>query len=701
MSMRGRSRWVALGIVVAPAVARAQESAREPDPKEGGKKPDLELPAVLVTGSVGQGGVPVVPIDHPGSRDVLGPAEVRAIGARDLNDLLLYLPALSTRPYNGGEAAAPSFSIHGLPDDGLTEYVLPLIDGVPANPLPYGWTALSFFPLFPEQVFAIDLLRGGQAVRYSPNTVGGVLNLITRPIPDRFESSLQSTYGSFDAMSTVATIGDGSDPALGWLVTLGDRRGEGYREDGAYDQQSLEVKLRREHGPDAWTATRFSWFTDSHQAPGGLTVAEFAADRFGNARPEGRFDGFRAAFDVVHHRGNDDAWIEPYVAFSQTHRELTARRPLFGAPTEVRDWTDDSLWVDLGIRGERRFASAGGHRLHWGVRAHQEWLPDYEIVSTPFGGGATTVLQDSSFDLTSFSAHVDDTLEPLEGLELTAGVRAEWIPVADGDDEVLGGDFDDRFFTLLPGVSASWRVRDDWALFANWQRGFRAPQVWGFNLAAGAAAQDVDFEHGDSFEVGTRAELPGGIDGTVAAWRTDFDDVGVFYSGFYENIGRIVAHGVDATLHADAGAMWEPLAGFGAMVSASLQESELREGPFRGNETPYAWEHKAAWNFHYLAEGGLRCSLGGTYVGDSFSDEANTAVENANGNLGHNPSRTIWDAQVEKAWEREGGRTIRAALGASNLFDEEWLVHSRGGFFGGGKVAGAPRQLYLRLEFTF
>jgi len=180
--------------------ARAQEGS--PPPEEP-QEPPPPLPEIIVTGSLGAKGVPRVPFDSTASRDVLGPDEVKRTGARDLNDLLGYLPSISTRPYNGGEAAAPSFSIHGLPDDGLTEYILTLIDGVPANPMPYGWTALSFFPLMTEQVYAIDLIRGGQTVRYSPNTVGGVLNFLTPPIPDQPTFGVQSTYGSNNYISTL------------------------------------------------------------------------------------------------------------------------------------------------------------------------------------------------------------------------------------------------------------------------------------------------------------------------------------------------------------------------------------------------------------------------------------------------------------------------------------------------------------------
>jgi hypothetical protein len=85
--------------------AAAQQGEPQPDEQP---EPPPSLPEIIVTGSLGPKGVPVVPFDSVGSRDVYGPEEVRRTGARDLNDLLGYLPSLSTRPYNGGEAAAPA-----------------------------------------------------------------------------------------------------------------------------------------------------------------------------------------------------------------------------------------------------------------------------------------------------------------------------------------------------------------------------------------------------------------------------------------------------------------------------------------------------------------------------------------------------------------------------------------------------------------
>lgn len=170
--------WIASALI-ASATAPAADSPRTAANSDRSgtaavePEPPIALPPVIVTGYNLEPGVPVVPLDAIGSREVFGPIQVRETGAREINDLVQYIPAISTRPYNGGEASAPSFSMRGRPDDGLTEYGNVLVDGVPASPMPYGWTAFSFLPVTPDRLFAVDYVRGAHSVRYSPNTVGG------------------------------------------------------------------------------------------------------------------------------------------------------------------------------------------------------------------------------------------------------------------------------------------------------------------------------------------------------------------------------------------------------------------------------------------------------------------------------------------------------------------------------------------------
>ena len=440
-----------------PGAASRQEESVEAaaNQEESSEGQRLDVPEVLVIGRREVDGVPRVPAAGVGSRDVFGPDRVTETGARDLNDLVQHLPAISTRPYNGGEAAAPSFSMRGLPDDGLTEYVHILIDGIPASPLPYGWTALSFLPLSIERVHSVDLIRGAHTVRYSPNTIGGIVNFVTRPIPEEPEVNLEAKTGSFGFTSHSLSAG-GTWEGTGVLLSAVDRRGEGYRAEGDFDQQDLHLKLRGGDSEDDWWALSLGHMQSEHQAPGGLTLEQFAQNRFGNARPRNRFNGWRTAADAVLHRGEEDSWMEGFLYASETGRRLDAQRPHFGEPETLLRWNDESYFAGLGTRLHHEFELLGlDHTLFGGLRYHGEWLPSWKIRSEPLSGGESTRTQDSEFELETFSAHLDDTVEVTEALTVTLGARVEWVPIARGKDEISGFRHRDRYFKVLPGVGAS------------------------------------------------------------------------------------------------------------------------------------------------------------------------------------------------------------------------------------------------------
>jgi Fe(3+) dicitrate transport protein len=703
---RAASASLACALVGPALAAQGAAPARDPASQAADEESEqaTELPEMFVTGRRAQDGVPVVPIDSVGSRNVFGPEQVRETGARDLNDLVQNMPGVSTRPYNGGEASAPSFSMRGLPDDGLTEYIHVLIDGVPASPLPYGWTAFSFFPLTPERVHAVDYIRGAHSVRYSPDTVGGVLNFITQPIPSEGAFEMRSTFGDFDYSSSLvsagATVGD-----FGYLLSYVDRRGDGYREDGGFDQQDFNLKLRQDLHDGDWLAVSLSYMEDEHKAPGGLTLAEFEANRFANLRPHNRFAGYRGVADLVWHEQLDsDAWLEVFSYASKTHRNLVAQRQHFpmGGPITISDWEDDSFVAAAGLRAGYE---VGAHELYGGLRYQREWIPSWTIDSRPAGGGPTDLLNDDEYTIESYSVHIDDTIHPTEELTVTAGLRYEWIPTAEGRNTVGANTyyFDESYGVLLPGIGASYLLRENWSVFANYFEGLRAPQVWGFGLTPNPASADIKFEKAKTWELGTRVETPGGLSAALTAWRNEYDAFLVFYSGFYENLGAADAQGLDLEAEWSVGEVLEDLDGLSFVASITLQDAELASGPNDGKDVPYAWNQKAAWRVRYEFGQRWTTSLGGSYVGDSYSDELNTSVDSADGTLGRNPSRTLWDLQVAKGFAVGEAGTFDIMAGATNLFDEDGWVHSRGGFFGGGKVAGPPRQAYvgvgLKLSF--
>jgi len=55
-------------------------------------------------------------------------------------------------------------------------------DGVLFGPAPYSAPAAYYFPLT-TRMSAIEVFKGPSALRHGPNTIGGAINLVTRPIP--------------------------------------------------------------------------------------------------------------------------------------------------------------------------------------------------------------------------------------------------------------------------------------------------------------------------------------------------------------------------------------------------------------------------------------------------------------------------------------------------------------------------------------
>lgn len=98
-------------------------------------------------------------------------------------------------PENNGTGShdmAMNFGIHGL-NPRLASRSTVLMDGIPVLYAPYGQPQLSFAPASLGNMDAVDVVRGGGEVRYGPQSVGGVVNFVTRAIPKDFaiEAAMQ------------------------------------------------------------------------------------------------------------------------------------------------------------------------------------------------------------------------------------------------------------------------------------------------------------------------------------------------------------------------------------------------------------------------------------------------------------------------------------------------------------------------------
>jgi outer membrane receptor for ferrienterochelin and colicins len=149
----------------------------------------VELPGVIVTASRGT--------QQPGA----SPASVavitqKDITQRDITQLSQALPFASGVTYAGG-----TLDIRGAAGyaQGVGGRVLLMLDG---HPLLTGDTGEADFDALPVMgVQRIEIVKGPYSALYGSNALGGVVNIITSPIPDQSHTVFRAHMGAYDVPS--------------------------------------------------------------------------------------------------------------------------------------------------------------------------------------------------------------------------------------------------------------------------------------------------------------------------------------------------------------------------------------------------------------------------------------------------------------------------------------------------------------------
>src|SRR3546814_4728208 len=109
------------------------------------------------------------------------------------------------------------------------------VDGYPIAIVPYCNLGVSLFPVTMASIDTIDIVRGGAAVHYCPNNVGGVINFLTRPIPRELEQTFQQRSTIAGETGHVFNdsyyrVGGFVNDDLGVQLQANVQRGDGFRQ---------------------------------------------------------------------------------------------------------------------------------------------------------------------------------------------------------------------------------------------------------------------------------------------------------------------------------------------------------------------------------------------------------------------------------------------------------------------------------------
>lgn len=669
-------------------------------PKAGAAAPAMD--SVTVVGNWLADPTAAGVFEHAGARDLVTRADFTAGGATAMREVLNRIPGVMA-PENNGTGShdmALNFGVRGL-NPRLAARSTVLMDGVPVPFAPYGQPQLSFAPLSLGNMDAVDVVRGGGAVRYGPQNVGGIVNFVTRAIPATSAASvdMQTEHAASGGLKTTSSLMAGGTLAsgLGAVLLYSGVRGEDARDHSGTRIDDFMLKTQyRMNSAHKFTAT-LQRYDGEADMPGGLSRADFNADPYQSTRPKDRFWGHRNLVSAGYEYKPDATRQLSVLAFqTETLRSGYLDQGSF-VSLSPRDYT---------VRGiETRFTQgfrwAGArHEVGAGHRYVSEQSEEfrYRLPSSSAALPSASSPRDrhTQGQTQAHALFIDDRIN-IGNWTIVPGVCVEQI--RSSQQNLLSGARDaGKYRPLLPALNVMYYVNDQWNLYASTDSSFGTVQY--SKMATAVTSGSVAPEKARSYEVGTRYDS--------GALRAELGLFSMTFSNQYESNqqsnsvyarGKTRHLGLEGGVHYDLGSALRAMKGFGVYASyAYVDASILEDGPNKGNQVPFSPRHKAAFGVDYQA-GAWKAGIDGTLQSSQFADNRNTVAESAAGNNGRIPGYMLWNLRGSYSLGPAYGN-VRLGAGIKNLFDRRYFTRSFDDN-NSGLYVGQPRTVYLQLSAAF
>jgi len=203
-------RLLALGALTLPLILSGGALAAEPAATQTTATPDTTADVVALPETVVTATRFPVPIETVGGAiTVINAQQIAEKQKRFVSDLLRDVPGVAVNR-SGSFGGLTEVRIRGAESN----QTLVIIDGVKMND-PAGGGVFDFANLLSSDIERIEVLRGPQATLYGSNSIGGVVNIITRggKGPARIAGHIEG--GSFKTLNGGVSASGGSEQVYG------------------------------------------------------------------------------------------------------------------------------------------------------------------------------------------------------------------------------------------------------------------------------------------------------------------------------------------------------------------------------------------------------------------------------------------------------------------------------------------------------
>lgn len=696
---------------------------------------DIQLEPIEVTGIL-----PEKLESVPGSFNVLDEKELSAKRPFTIKEALSSTPGINIV----GEDAYSlrlNIGIRGL-NPRRTSRTLLLEDGMPLFLAPYGDPSAHFSTPI-DRIQRIEVVKGSGQVLYGPQTVGGMINFVTNPVPtDGVHGKVTGTLGNNDFGGLYANIGAGGERG-GIMLDAIKKKGDGIRKNHDFDLEEYTLKGQLNIN-DAHTIIAKASFLDefSHQSETGLGAVEYDEDKY--QAPTGDNDHFkhkRKSAQLKHiFEMNEHATLSTQAYYVDSYRssfrqindpgENAGRSELERCPAGVDETNFANADLCGGRHRPRSYTYWGfeprldfQHSLFGiqsdaviGFRYHEENIRRRQYRGNNATAQSLSFLkanaeqpgvpnsvadfrEDIRFKVEAQSYYAQNTFY-VGDWSITPGLRFEDFKIKTDIKQEGGGVADasatSRKDKLLPGLGVAWNGIANTTVFAGVHKGFAPPRP-------NRDIDDTDIsktnpEESVNWELGFRSNYFKGVSVESTLFRTDFNDIVIQeQAGRFVNAGESEMAGIELSGRIDFGRIYNTAHNFylsGSYTNLfTAKFSKDTDQTTSGNRLPYAPRDIASVSFGYEHPIGLNARIGVDYVSSQYVDRDNTRVESLDGTEGTIPSYTLLNMSINY---QPVGSKFAYFLSGYNLADKEYLMSRVD-----GKAVGRQRQIFGGVSYAF
>ncbi|WP_309564764.1 TonB-dependent receptor domain-containing protein [Methylobacillus flagellatus] len=684
----------------------------------------------------------------PGSFNVVDEKELKARQPFSVREALNQTPGINIVGEDAF-ALAPNIGVRGL-NPRRTSRTLLMEDGVPLFLAPYGDPSAHYStPL--DRVSRIEIVKGSGQTLYGPQTVGGMINFVTKPVPKEFQASVMAIIGNNNFSGGHVNIGTGGDWG-GIMLDAVNRKGDGIRDNHDFEINELTLKGQLNLDDRNTLIAKVGWYEENSSiSETGLGAVEYAEDKY--QAPTGKQDYFnheRKSLQLQHlFQINDQAKLSTQFYYAKSERASFRQ---INEPGELngRSQMDRCSGV---VATEANSAQCGGR---WRPRDYEYWgiEPRLDFSHNLFGIASDAVIgfryhkediqrdqwrdsnplaqslgwarangshrEDIAINVEAKSYYAQNTFY-VGDWSLTPGIRVEDIRIATNIKRAEGvahnnpeSDLTNSHTKVLPGFGVAWNGMENTTVFAGVHKGFAPPRpdrdvtvvedVSGDPVPNSAVAHKVKPEESTNWELGIRSNNLRGIAYEATLFHTQFDEI-VISNGFgsFRNGGESHHTGIELGGRIDFGTLYNTAHNFyisGAytnLFTAKFKKTSLDDDIRSGDRLAYAPKHIASLNFGYEHPVGFNARIGVDYVSEQYEDvpfrEGRSEYDALNGKSGKIPSYTLLNASVSY---RPVGSKATFFISGHNLGDKEYLATRVDGMH-----AGRQRQVFGGVRYDF